>query len=77
MEVLLNQCITSIGLNHNVRGILLGWWWCYLVEHLDTNATNYFVYQWVAPRLSLPPPLTLHVQGAPASQASQYIGPHL
>ena len=45
------------------------------MEHLYTNATNYFVYQWVWARL--PPGGQIRVQAAPASELILYIGLHL
>ena len=51
--------------------------WCrHLRKHLGTNATNYFMYQWV-PQTLPTPPLTHQVQAAPASQPSRCTALHL
>ena len=69
--------IPSIGLIYKEVGRL---WrmsdrWRHLRQHIGTNATNYFMYQWAAARL--PPGGQIRVQVAHASELILYIGPHL
>ena len=46
-----------------------------LMEHLGRNETNYFMYQWAAPRFSLSPCILIALV-APASQSSLCIALH-